>query len=77
MKFSDETKAQLVKLAKGAAIAALAAVLTYAETHAGDVDFGQWTPIVVSVNAVVINLARKFLNGDLGVIGKNPGRDTN
>lgn len=46
---------------KGAAIAAGAAVLTYAAQVVGDTDFGTSTPMVVAGVSVVINYLRKVL----------------
>jgi glucose uptake protein GlcU len=49
------------KVLKGAAIAAGAAVLTYAAQHLGDIDFGTSTPMVVAALAVGINYLRQVL----------------
>lgn len=45
----------------GAAIAAGAAVLTYAAQHLGEMDFGTATPMVVAGLSVGINYLRKVL----------------
>lgn len=52
---------KLIKIAKGAAIAAGGAALTYLTQVATGADFGEWTPIVVAGISVLINVARKLL----------------
>lgn len=55
------TKENLIKIAKGAGIAVGGALLTYLAQFISDTDFGQWTPVVVAVGAVLINAGREFL----------------
>ena len=52
---------QLMKIARGALIAAVGAGSTYAITELGNVDFGGWTPIVVAALSVLANAVRKAL----------------
>jgi hypothetical protein len=50
------------KILKGAGIALGGALLTYLLTIVGDVDFGQYTPMVVGVLSILINAGLKFIN---------------
>lgn len=49
------------KVLQGALIAAAGAGLTYLAEWVSGTDFGEWTPVVVSVSAVLVNVARKWL----------------
>lgn len=51
----------LKKIGIGALIVVGGSLLTYLTDLIPNVDFGVWTPIVVSGFSVLINLARKFL----------------
>lgn len=51
----------LKKIGIGALIAVGGAFLTYLCDLIPNIDFGVWTPIVVSGFGVLINFARKFL----------------
>ena len=53
-------KPDLKRIAIGAGIALLGALATYLESAIPSIDFGQWTPIIVAVNAIIINTIRKF-----------------
>lgn len=52
----------LVKVARGAGIAAAGAALTYLAEAIPGLDFGQYTPIIVAAFSVFVNLVRKYLN---------------
>jgi hypothetical protein len=60
MAISGNTNAWL-SIAKGAAIAAGAAILTYAAQNLGNMNFGTYTPIVVAGLSIGINYLRKVL----------------
>jgi len=49
------------KLGTGLGIALLGAGLTYLTEQIPNIDFGQWTPIVVAFWSVVVNTVRKWL----------------
>ena len=49
------------KLGTGLGIALLGAALTYLTEQIPNIDFGQWTPIVVAFWSVVVNTVRKWL----------------
>ena len=51
----------LKRIGKGALIAAAGALLTYLADALPSIDFGSWTPVVVSVFSILVNIARKFL----------------
>ena len=55
------TKENLVKIAKGAGIAIGGALIAYLAELLPNVDFGQWTPLVVALGGVLINAARQFI----------------
>jgi len=59
-RFKLDTK-EWVKIAKGAGIAAVGAILTYLTGAIPGIDFGSYTPIVVTCFAVVANAIRKAL----------------
>lgn len=52
----------LKKIAIGAGIAAGGAALTYLVEAIPGVDFGQMTPVIVSIASIVINAVRKWLS---------------
>jgi hypothetical protein len=49
------------KLGKGAAIAGGGAILTYLAAHLGDLNFGEYTPIVVAALSWGINFLLKYI----------------
>lgn len=53
----------LVKIMTGAIIAIGGALLTYLSEIVLQIDFGAYTPTVVSVLSILINIARKLLAG--------------
>ena len=55
------SKSDLIKLGKGALIAIGGAVLTYGSSIITKIDFGEFTPIVVSVFSIAINACRKYV----------------
>jgi hypothetical protein len=54
-------KEDLIKVAKGASIAVIGALLTYGSEYLSGVDYGEWTPLIVAVWSVFVNLGRKFI----------------
>jgi len=58
-------KADLNKIAVGAGVAVVGALLTYVSETITSVDFGQWTPIVVAVWSILANTVRKFVVGEV------------
>lgn len=50
-----------VSLLKGAGVAAIGALLTYAAQNIGQMDFGQSTPLVAAGLAVIVNFIRKSI----------------
>lgn len=56
MNLSESTKSVL----KGAGIAAIGAVLTYASQWATGQDFGQFQPVIAALLAVAANIFRKW-----------------
>lgn len=49
------------KVGIGAVIAVIGAFLTYLAESVSQFDFGQYTPVVVAVLSVVVNIGRKWL----------------
>ena len=56
-------KDDLKRILIGAGIAMLGALATYLESTVSNVDFGQWGPIAVAVNSILVNAIRKFVLG--------------
>lgn len=54
-------KEDLKKIGIGALMAILGALLTYVTETIGQVELGDYTPIVVAVWSIVANIARKYL----------------
>lgn len=52
---------ELIKVAKGAAIAAAGAVLTYVTQWVSGADFGSYTPAVVAGWSIAANALRKLV----------------
>lgn len=55
------TKDNWLKVGRGALIAVGGALLTYLAQFISDTDFGQWTPVVVSLGGILINMGREYL----------------
>jgi len=55
----DRMKIKLIKLAKGAVIAGLGAMLAYMAEGLQGIDFGEWTPIAVAGFSVAVNAIRQ------------------
>jgi hypothetical protein len=58
--FDKET---VIKIFKGASIAASGAVLTYLAQYVSSADFGVYTPVVVAVSSIIINAGKEFIKG--------------
>ncbi len=52
----------LKKIGVGALMAIIGALLTFLTETLGEIDLGQWTPIIVSGWSVFANLIRKFIS---------------
>lgn len=50
-----------LKILKGAGIATGGALLTYILQVVANVDFGEYTPVVVAISGILVNAARKWL----------------
>lgn len=55
-------KHDLKSLAIGLAVALAGAAITYLTEVVAKIDFGDWTPIVVTLNSVVANAVRKWIS---------------
>ncbi len=62
-------KEELGKVGRGALIAIGGALVTYSAEIVVQIDFGTWTPIIVSISSILINAARKYLAGYESVDG--------
>ena len=51
------------KILIGAGVALLGALSTYLQDTIPNVDFGVYTPVVVAVNSILVNIIRKFVMG--------------
>ena len=56
-------KEDLAKVGKGLLIALGGALATYLLEIVPSIELGMWTPIVVGLNSVLVNIIRKFLIG--------------
>jgi hypothetical protein len=54
-------KEKLKKVLIGAVIAGLGALLTYILQYVSSMDFGQWSPVIVALCSILINLIRKIV----------------
>jgi hypothetical protein len=64
--FGTLNQDDLKKLGIGLLVAVGGAILTYLESSVPTIDFGAWTPIVVSLNSVIVNIGRKWLTDEQG-----------
>lgn len=55
---------QWLKIGKGALIAVAGAALTALEQYVLDTSFGELTGVIVAVNSVLVNVARKWLSNN-------------
>ncbi len=60
-KFDKETG---IKIGRGALIAGGGSVITYLLEQLPNIDFDDWTPIVVSVGSILLNTAWQYIKGD-------------
>ncbi len=56
-------KTTLVKIAKGAGIAAGGALLTYLAENLTQLNFGAYTAIVVALASILINIGKEYIAG--------------
>lgn len=49
------------RVAVGGLICIVGAGATYLEQSIPTIDFGQWTPLIVAVNSMIINMLRKWV----------------
>lgn len=56
-------KEDLRKIGIGLGVALSGALLTYIAEIVPNIDFGQFTPIVVVIASVLVNTGRKYLSG--------------
>ena len=59
-KFSID-KLGWIKIGKGALVAIIGALLTYVAQTAGNLNFGEFTPIVVALMSILVNAGRKWI----------------
>jgi len=56
-------QATMVKIGKGILIAVGGALITYLAQFVGNTNFGVYTPVVVSVSAIIINIVKEYIAG--------------
>ena len=63
-------KQDLIKVAKGAGLAATGAIAAYLAQALGQIDFGNawWSPMAIAFVPVVVNILRKWANTNEYVI---------
>lgn len=47
----------------GASVAMGGALLTYLSETVGQIEWGDWTPVVVALASILVNMGRKFIAG--------------
>ncbi len=50
------------KIGVGAGVAVVGTLLTYVTQVVGQIDFGQWTPLVVCALSIIVNIGRKWVS---------------
>lgn len=55
------------KIGIGALIALGGTLLTYFQDVFAQIDFGEYQMLAVAINSVIINIIRKFLQGDIEI----------
>ena len=50
-----------IKIVKGLGIAFAGTALTYLAEVIPGINFGKWTPVIVAVNSVIVNVVRKLI----------------
>ena len=55
------------KIGIGAGVAVIGALLTYLTSVITNTNFGQWTPVVVTLWSVITNVVRKWIAGEQAV----------
>lgn len=58
-------KQDFISLGKGLGIALIGAGLTYFSAYVSKTDFGAYTPLVVTVFALIANIVRKSADGEV------------
>ncbi len=58
--FDKET---MIKIGKGALIASVGALLTYLAQTLSNMDFGIYTPAVVAVMSILVNMSKEWKKG--------------
>jgi len=56
------TKEDLISVGKGLVVALISAALTYLTTWITGHDFGAYTPVIVAVWGIVVNMVRKAVD---------------
>lgn len=51
-----------IKILKGIGIAFLGALVTYMQTSFLELDFGTVTPLIVSINSILVNILKEYIN---------------
>lgn len=60
-KIGELTKYDWKRIGLGALVAVGGTLLTYLQQEIIKIDFGTWTPIIMTVNSVLVNIIRKWL----------------
>lgn len=57
----DLIKQDLTKIAIGAGVAGVGAILTYTTQELSNIDYGEWTPVITALMSILANTIRKWL----------------
>jgi hypothetical protein len=64
MKLTTQQIEKIVKIGKGALIAGGGAATIFVLQEVGEIDFGQFTEIVVAISAILINAVRVIIKNN-------------
>ena len=60
----------LKKIGIGALVAVAGALLTYLSEVITQIDWGQYTPVIMAIWSILVNVARKALTNNVGEFGR-------
>lgn len=58
-------KADIESLGRGLGVAMAGAGLTYISAYSTNTDFGEYTPLVVAIASLLVNIVRKYIDGPI------------
>ena len=68
--FLELNKQDYIKIGKGALIAVIGALMTYLSETIANIDFGEFTPLVMAGWSIIVNTLNKYLTNSKGKFGR-------